>query len=186
MSAGPGGVLGRIYTSVARPVLSSKAASWIFLLLVGAATLGSLALFATKDVTVKLLPFDNKSELAVMVDLPEGSSVEATDAVVQQVARAVMQLPEVEVTVFTGNPARHIATHRNEVPGVAKDCSLVFTIVNPHVVPEFATVEWTVRNEGPEADQRSDLATGVPGCACSAPKSTLPTPAGTSWIVWSV
>ena len=68
-----------------------------------------------------------------------------------------MQLPEIEIKVFTGDPARQIATHRNEVPGVAKGCSLTFSIVNPHVVPEFATVEWTVRNEGQEADQLSDL-----------------------------
>ncbi|MGA1235093.1 MAG: efflux RND transporter permease subunit, partial [Lutimaribacter sp.] len=56
---------------------------------------GSLGLLYTKDVTVKLLPFDNKSELAVVVDLPEGSSVEATDNVVQQAARIAMGMAEV-------------------------------------------------------------------------------------------
>ena len=61
----------------------------------GVLTLGSLALFYTEDVTVKLLPFDNKSELSVMIDLPNGQSTEATDAVAQQVARAVMTIPEV-------------------------------------------------------------------------------------------
>jgi multidrug efflux pump subunit AcrB len=90
-----GGVLGRAYAAVARPILSSKPASWSFLLVVGALTMGSLALFYTKDVTVKLLPFDNKSELSVTIDLPEGSSVEATDAVAQSVARIVLELPEV-------------------------------------------------------------------------------------------
>jgi len=89
------GVLGRAYAAVARPILSSKTASWTFLLAVGALTLGSLALFYTKDVTVKLLPFDNKSELQVVIDLPEGSSVEATDAVAQAVAAIVLELPEV-------------------------------------------------------------------------------------------
>jgi Cu/Ag efflux pump CusA len=49
-----GGVLGRIYRAVARPVLASKTSSWIFLLVVGVLTLGSLSLFYTKDVTVKL------------------------------------------------------------------------------------------------------------------------------------
>ena len=38
--------------------------------MVGVVTLASLVLFYTKDVTVKLLPFDNKSELQVVVDLP--------------------------------------------------------------------------------------------------------------------
>ncbi len=93
--AGQGGMLGRIYRAAAWPILSSRAASWFFLLAVGALTLGSLALFYTKDVTVKLLPFDNKSELAVVVDLPEGSSVEATDAVLQDIARLVLEMDEV-------------------------------------------------------------------------------------------
>jgi multidrug efflux pump subunit AcrB len=92
---GHGGVLGRAYAAVARPILSSKAASWVFLLSVGLLTMASLGLFYTKDVTVKLLPFDNKSELSVTIDLPEGSSVEATDAVAQDVARQVLALDEV-------------------------------------------------------------------------------------------
>ncbi|MHA7971323.1 efflux RND transporter permease subunit [Rhizobium sp. CAU 1783] len=90
-----GGVLGAGYARVAGPILAIKKNSWIFLLLVGAATLGSLALFYTKDVTVKLLPFDNKSELQVTIDLPEGSSVETTDAVAQAVAKVALDTPEV-------------------------------------------------------------------------------------------
>ncbi|MBW8322210.1 MAG: efflux RND transporter permease subunit [Arenimonas sp.] len=90
-----GGILGAGYARVATPILASKKNSWIFLLLVGVATLGSLALFYTKDVTVKLLPFDNKSELQVTIDLPEGSSVETTDAVAQAVAKVTLDTPEV-------------------------------------------------------------------------------------------
>jgi multidrug efflux pump subunit AcrB len=70
-----GGPLGRVYTCVARPILKNRAGAWIFLLLVGGATLASFALFATKSVTVKLLPFDNKPELQVVIDLPRGSSL---------------------------------------------------------------------------------------------------------------
>jgi multidrug efflux pump subunit AcrB len=92
---GHGGMLGRAYTAVAGPILSSKAASWAFLLVVGVLTLASLSLFYTKHVTVKLLPFDNKSELSVVIDMPEGTSVEATDAVAQSVAAIVLGLPEV-------------------------------------------------------------------------------------------
>ncbi len=90
-----GGALGRAYAAVARPILASKARSWLFLVMVGLLTLASLTLFYTKDVTVKLLPFDNKSELSVTIDLPEGSSVEDTDRVAQSVARIVLGLPEV-------------------------------------------------------------------------------------------
>lgn len=90
-----GGVLGKAYAAVARPILASKGRSLAFLLAVGVLTLGSLSLFYTKHVTVKLLPFDNKAELAVTIDLPEGSSVEATDAVAQAVAKVALGLPEV-------------------------------------------------------------------------------------------
>lgn len=90
-----GGMLGRIYAATARPILATKTRSWIFLILVGLLTLGSLSLFYTKHVTVKLLPFDNKSELQVTIDLPEGSSVETTDAVAQAVGRKVLEMPEV-------------------------------------------------------------------------------------------
>jgi multidrug efflux pump subunit AcrB len=90
-----GGFLGRAFAAVARPLLRTKTRSWLFLLAVGALTLGSLSLFYTQHVTVKLLPFDNKSELQVLIDLPEGSSVEATDAIAQAVARTLLALPEV-------------------------------------------------------------------------------------------
>jgi multidrug efflux pump subunit AcrB len=90
-----GGALGRLYAAAARPILWGKSTSWLFLIVVGLATIASLGLFYTRDVTVKLLPFDNKSELAVVIDLPEGSSVEASDAAAQQVARIALQLREV-------------------------------------------------------------------------------------------
>lgn len=91
----PGGKLGKFYAKIARPILASKKVSGLFLLVVIVLSFGSLGAFYSKDVTVKLLPFDNKSELAIMVDLPEGASVEATDAIVQQVGRLAMTLPEV-------------------------------------------------------------------------------------------
>jgi multidrug efflux pump subunit AcrB len=90
-----GGWLERSYNRVARPLLATKARSLGFLLATAALSFGSLALLYTRDVTVKLLPFDNKSELSVMIDLPEGASVQATDRVAQDVAQVVMGLPEV-------------------------------------------------------------------------------------------
>ncbi|MBK1636850.1 efflux RND transporter permease subunit [Rhodovulum adriaticum] len=94
-AAHPGGTLGRIYAAVVRPILSRKWISLTFLLAVVVVSFGSMAALYTKDVTVKLLPFDNKSELSVVIDLPEGSSVEATDAVAQSVAHIALDMPEV-------------------------------------------------------------------------------------------
>ncbi len=101
-----GGWLVRAYTAVARPVLATKRRALGFLLVTAALSFGSLALLYTRDVTVKLLPFDNKSELSVVIDLPEGSSVEATDRVARDVADVVMGLPEVtSVQTYAGTPA---------------------------------------------------------------------------------
>lgn len=101
-----GGLLGRIYVAVAKPILKSRARSWIFLLSVGAVTLASLVLFYSKDVTVKLLPFDNKSDLQIVVDLPEGSSLEATDRVLQQAADRAATIPEViSLQTYAGTAA---------------------------------------------------------------------------------
>ena len=91
----PGGTLGRIYSAVARPILASKLRSGMFLLIAAVLSFGSMGMLYTKDVTVKLLPFDNKSELSVVIDMPEGSSVEDTDALAQAAARIALDLPEV-------------------------------------------------------------------------------------------
>src|SRR5262249_17520275 len=95
--AGPAhsiGLMGRFYLRVARPLPSGGRRSRIFLVLVAGATAAACALFATKDVTVKLLPFDNKSELQVVVDLPQGSTLEDTERFLTAAARRLEDLPE--------------------------------------------------------------------------------------------
>lgn len=89
-----------------------------------------------------------------LMPLPEADQVEIFD---ESSGRAIMLLPEIDIKVYAQNPKKFLARHRNEVPEVTEGCKLVFTIENPHVIPDFATVEWTVRNEGIEADLRSDL-----------------------------
>jgi multidrug efflux pump subunit AcrB len=91
---GGGGRLGRIYRAVARPVVRSRTGALIFLLAVGVATVLSTAAFYTRDVTVKLLPFDNKSELQVVIDLPRGAAVEDTERVLLAAAAKLSDLPE--------------------------------------------------------------------------------------------
>jgi multidrug efflux pump subunit AcrB len=104
--ASDGGFLGRTFTRVARPILATKARSLTFLLVTAVLSFGSLGLLYTQHVTVKLLPFDNKQELAVVIDMPEGTAVETTDAVAQSVARIAMDLPEVlSVQTYAGTSA---------------------------------------------------------------------------------
>ena len=93
--ASPGGRLGRAYVAVAEPILRTKKNAWVFLLAVGAVTLASLGLFYTQNVTVKLLPFDNKTDLQVVLDLPKPASVEETDRTLQAMVDALAPVAEI-------------------------------------------------------------------------------------------
>ena len=89
------GRLGRLYRRVAGVLIAGRWRALSFLAATGIATVLACVPFATRDVTVKLLPFDNKSELQVVVDLPEGSSLEATERTLFDAARLAQSLPEV-------------------------------------------------------------------------------------------
>lgn len=94
-SAAQGGWLGRAYVAVAEPILRTRARSWIFLAAVGVITLTSLGLLYTQHVTVKLLPFDNRTDLQVVIDLPKGSSVEETGRVLQAMVERLAPVKEI-------------------------------------------------------------------------------------------
>ncbi len=101
-----GGRLGQLYRRVAEPLLSTRRRAVWFLALVGAATLLSLGLFVTKGVTVKLLPFDNKSELSIQLNLPRGASLEATQRLLFQAADIAGTLPELRsAQIYAGTAA---------------------------------------------------------------------------------
>ncbi len=100
------GYLGRMYRRMAAPIVRSRRNAWIFLIGVGVATLAVCVLFVTKAVTVKLLPFDNKSELSVVVDLPEGATLEDTERTLFAIADVTRRLPEIRaVETYAGTPA---------------------------------------------------------------------------------
>jgi multidrug efflux pump subunit AcrB len=100
------GMLGRLYRKFAAPVVRSRKSAWTFLISVGVATLAACGLFATKSVTVKLLPFDNKSEIAVVVDLAEGSSLEDTERTLFAITAATRGLPEIRsAQLYAGTAA---------------------------------------------------------------------------------
>ncbi|MBI5085563.1 MAG: efflux RND transporter permease subunit [Acidobacteria bacterium] len=74
-----------------------------FLLMVTGLLLGSMALVYVEFVKVKMLPFDNKSEFQVIVDMPEGTTLEETARVARQLAEATFAQPEVvNVQTYTG------------------------------------------------------------------------------------
>ena len=54
------------------------------------------AMFLTKDVAVKMLPFDNKNEFQVIIDMPEGTTLERTDMVAKEIAQYIKESSFVE------------------------------------------------------------------------------------------
>jgi multidrug efflux pump subunit AcrB len=104
--AAHGGRLGALYASAARRVIATRKGARTFLIAVGVATLVACSMFYFKAVTVKLLPFDNKSEVQLVVDLPEGTSLERTSRVLEEAAAIARSLPEVEtIEAYAGTSA---------------------------------------------------------------------------------
>jgi multidrug efflux pump subunit AcrB len=100
------GWLGRAYRRLARSVIRTRRSALTFLIGVGVATALVMLLFVAKLVTVKLLPFDNKSEIAVVVDLPEGASLEDTERKLFEAAEIARKLPELRsVQAYAGTAA---------------------------------------------------------------------------------
>lgn len=89
-----------------------------------------------------------------LMPFPETDAVEVVE---DSSERALMQVPDIDIAVYDHKDGNLLATYRNEVPSVPRDHWLVFSIVNRHVVPDFADIAWTVRNDGAEADYIGDL-----------------------------
>ncbi|MDV3256689.1 MAG: efflux RND transporter permease subunit, partial [Sphingomonas sp.] len=104
--AADGGRLGALYGRVAERVIATRRSAKLFLIAVGLATLVAMSMFYFKAVTVKLLPFDNKSEVQLVVDLPEGGSLETTGRVLEQAAAVARRVPEVvSMEAYAGTAA---------------------------------------------------------------------------------
>ncbi len=76
----------KIYDKTMRPMIDNKTKRWAFIISVTVLLFGSASLFLLKVVTVKILPFDNKNEFQVVVDMPEGTTLEQTANVTKELA----------------------------------------------------------------------------------------------------
>jgi multidrug efflux pump subunit AcrB len=85
----------RLYYGLMRPLFAHAGRRWTLLAVVGLATAGSLGLVGIGAVKVKMLPFDNKSEFQVIVDMPAGTPLERTAAVLRELGAHLANVPEV-------------------------------------------------------------------------------------------
>ena len=89
------GFLTRHYRRIMTRLIGEPRLRYGFLAAVVIALLLSMSMFAFKLVRVKMLPFDNKSEFQIIVDMPEGTPLERTTAVTREIGAAIASVPEV-------------------------------------------------------------------------------------------
>ena len=85
----------KIYNKFERPLLENKSKRWLFLGGTFVVLMATMVLFFTNSVAVKMLPFDNKNEFQVVIDMPEGTTLERTAVVTQEIAQYLSTRPEV-------------------------------------------------------------------------------------------
>jgi multidrug efflux pump subunit AcrB len=96
----------KIYTRIMAPLVASPALRYLTLIGIVVVLGLSMATVALRFVKVKMLPFDNKSELQVVIDSPEGFSLEQTNAAAREIAAVFRTVPEVtDYQVYVGTSA---------------------------------------------------------------------------------
>ncbi|MFI5118312.1 MAG: efflux RND transporter permease subunit [Terriglobales bacterium] len=85
----------RLYRRIMDPLVAHARRRWIFLGGMVVLLLLACSLVALKLVKVKMLPFDNKSEFQVIVDMPNGTTLEQTTHVTQELGQYLGKQPEV-------------------------------------------------------------------------------------------
>ncbi|MCC6758668.1 MAG: efflux RND transporter permease subunit [Candidatus Omnitrophica bacterium] len=98
--------LTRVYRSYMKPLIYHSKARKNFFIIVGVLLGFAVLLVPLKGVKVKMLPFDNKNEFQVVLDMPEGSSLATTGEVIEKIARYLQAIPEVDnIEAYVGESA---------------------------------------------------------------------------------
>ncbi len=93
----------RLYHRIMEPLLASAFARFVFFVVIIAMLLGACSMVYLGMVKVKMLPFDNKSEFQVILNMPEGSTLEHTSRVALEMAEVIKDDPAVvDYQVYAG------------------------------------------------------------------------------------
>ncbi|MEN8006779.1 MAG: efflux RND transporter permease subunit [Candidatus Krumholzibacteriota bacterium] len=93
----------KVYNKLVRPLIEVPRKGVMALLIVAALTVASTFLFVTRTVQVKMLPFDNKSEFQVIIDTPEGTTLETTTQLAREIGDYLATVPEVmDYEIYSG------------------------------------------------------------------------------------
>ena len=86
----------KIYIKLINPLIDNKKIRFTFFGVNILLLVISIALFFTKSVAVKMLPFDNKNEFQIVIDMPEGTTLERTAVVTKEIAQYISKNPLVK------------------------------------------------------------------------------------------
>jgi|JI9StandDraft_1071089.scaffolds.fasta_scaffold00037_52 multidrug efflux pump subunit AcrB len=93
----------RFFRPLMTPLLASKSRVVLFLLVVGFLTIAATGLAALRVVPLKMLPFDNKNELLLILDMDEGTTLERSNAIALEFEEYLRKIPEVtDLTSYVG------------------------------------------------------------------------------------
>lgn len=93
----------KIFYPLMAPLLHSRVVAWSFLIGMVLLTVAAMGLAATRSVPLKMLPFDNKNELLLVLDFDKGTTLERSDAAVRDFEAYLATVPEVaDYTSYVG------------------------------------------------------------------------------------
>ncbi len=96
----------KAYYKTVKPLLDSTKKRWAFIIGVTVLLVATTLLFVFRMVEVKMLPFDNKNEIQLIMDMPEGTTLERTNAVAKEVALSLADVPEIhDYQIYAGTHA---------------------------------------------------------------------------------
>jgi len=93
----------KVFYPLMAPLLRSRLVAWSFLVGILVLTVGAMGLAALRIVPLKMLPFDNKNELLLVLDFDRGTTLERSDAAVREIEAYLAKVPEVaDYTSYVG------------------------------------------------------------------------------------
>jgi multidrug efflux pump subunit AcrB len=99
-------IIYKMYAATIQPMLESRVKRWGFIGVVSVMLMASMTLVYFKFVAVKMLPFDNKNEFQVIIDMPEGTTLERTAVVAKELAAYISQQDHVvDYQTYVGTAA---------------------------------------------------------------------------------
>lgn len=96
----------KFFYPLMEPLMHSRRNAWIFLMIIAMLTFGAMWLGVVRGIPLKMLPFDNKNELLLLLDMDEGTTLERTDAAVRDFENYLAGIPEVvDYISYVGVPS---------------------------------------------------------------------------------